>query len=98
MVEKLRVLGLELKGGAEALQRFLVAPLRLESVPHLLEDLAAEDPGLLVFAVQDQRVVERVAGLLEPAETVPLVRLRHPCMNIVRDQLDALSDPLEAFL
>src|SRR5947208_10731438 len=98
MVEKLRVLGLELKGGAEALQRFLVAPLRLESVPHLLEDLAAEDPGLLAFAVQDECVVERVAGLPEPAETVQRLRFRHPSMSVVRGQFEPLPNQLDAFL
>src|SRR5256885_7854312 len=63
VIMQLRILGLELEGGAEALQRFLVATLRLEGVPHLLQDLPAEDPGLLVFAVQDQSVVEGIAGL-----------------------------------
>src|SRR3989454_8971776 len=98
VIMQLRILGLELEGGAEALQRFLVATLRLEGVPHLLQDLPAEDPGLLVFAVQNQSVVERVAGLFEPTETVQRLCLRHPCMVVVRVQLEALADQLEAFL
>ena len=98
VVVQLRVLGIEVQGGAEALQRLIVAAFGLEGVPHLLQDLAAEHPRLLVFTVQDERVVQRVPRLLESAKTVQGLGLRHPRMVVVRIQLEALADQLEAFL
>src|SRR5881397_341910 len=97
MVPQLRIVRLDLQGGPEALERLVVATLRLERVPHLFEDLPAEHPGFVERAVQDERVVQRVAGFLEPAELVERFRLRHPCVVVVRVELEALADQLEAF-
>src|SRR2546425_2547176 len=84
MVPQLRIVRLDLQGGPEALERLVVATLRLKRVPHLFEDLPAEHPGFVERAVQDERVVQRVAGFLEPAEMVERLRLRHPCVVVVR--------------
>src|SRR5207244_10590186 len=53
-VAKLRVLRLEFQGGAEALERLLVAPFGLEGVPHFFEDLTTKHPRLVERPVQDQ--------------------------------------------
>src|SRR5437867_9361553 len=98
MIPQLRIVRLDLQGGPEALERLVVAPFRLERIPHLFQDLPAEDPGLLERAVQDERVVQRVAGFLESAEMMEGLRLRHPRVVVVRVQLEALADQLEALL
>src|SRR6058998_2935266 len=92
MVPQLRIVRLDLQGGPEALERLVVAPLRLERVPHLFEDLPAEHPGFVERAVQDERVVQRVAGFLESAELVERLRLRHPCVVVVRVELNPNYD------
>src|SRR2546425_152712 len=58
VVAKLRVLRLEFQGGAEALERLLVAPFGLEGVPHFFEDLTTKHPRLVERPVQDQGVVQ----------------------------------------
>src|SRR5439155_948693 len=65
MISELRVLRLDLQRSLETLERFLVAPFRLERVPHLFEDSPAKHPRLVERSIQDQRVVQRIARLLE---------------------------------
>src|SRR5256885_17203986 len=98
MVPQLRIVRLDLQGGPEALERLVVATFRLERVPHLFEDLPAEHPGFVERAGQDERVVQRVAGCLVPAGMGVRLRLRHPSWVVVRVELAALADELEAFL
>src|SRR5436309_1500164 len=98
MISELRVLRLDLQRSLETLERFLVAPFRLERVPHLFEDSPAKHPRLVERSIQDQRVVQRIARLLEPPEMVEGFRLRHPRVVVVRVELEALADQFEAFL
>src|SRR3989442_11513881 len=76
VVAKLRVLRLEFQGGAEALERLLVAPFGLEGVPHFFEDLTTKHPRLVVRPGQDQSDAQRISSLLLQAEGMDHVRSR----------------------